>query len=175
MNLKVLNKALSLILFLIFLIFLIMVCCFGFKFNYADAKNSKQVFYESGNFIIFIGGAVEREGFYEVRYSTTYGELFSRAEILSDFSLKRFDYKEAINPYEEYIICNDYDFVNKNINYALKEDLMTCGIEEEKAVNIRNYILKNGYIKDKYDLVKNGLLTAEEYNLVKNKIYAYII
>ena len=174
MSLKSFCRAFASILVLIFITFLITVCFGGFKFNFAKAKENVE-FFEDGSFVIFVGGNVENEGEYKVRYSTTYGELFDVAKILNTDSLKRFNRNEAISPYEDFIICNFENFANKNINYATCEGLVDCGISLAKAENIVNYIKGNGYISDKNELLSLELLTSEEFEEVKYKIYAYII
>lgn len=175
MKTKSFYKAFILILMIIFIVFIITVSVYGLKIYFADNKSSRIAFEETGSFLIFVGGAVEDERFYEVRYSTTYGELFNEVGVLNEGSLSRFNYNEAVNFHEEFIICNYENFLNKNINYAAVEDLIACGIPEDKAHNIRAYIDDYGKIKDKNILTLEGLLTEEEFDAVKYKIYAYVI
>jgi len=175
MNSKSFYKAFGLILSVIFLSFIITVFIYGLKIGFAG-KKIKIKYKDIGFCSIFVGGAVENEDFYEIRYSTTYGELFNLAGVLGISNLSRFNLDQAVNPLiDDWIVCNYGSFTNANINMAAIEALKECGIPEEKAANIRNYIYSNGQIKHKYQLVELGLLTEDEFNGVKYKIFAYII
>jgi len=177
MSVKDIYRAFLFLLSLIFLVFITLCCIFGFQI-FAGAKVSFK-FSESGEFDIFIGGYVENEGYYAVRYSDTYGELFENSGvlnvegILADNSLIKLN--EAVNPYEEFVICNYPGFKNQNINYAATEKLQGCGLSLESAQKIRNYIDEQGPFTDKLDLVRLSIITKEEYEVIKFKIYAYVI
>lgn len=172
-------KAFSLILIVIFSVFSITAIIYGLKLNFADNSDRKIDFEETGSFLIFIGGNVENEGFYEIRYSTTYLELFKEAGVLDYNGLSSFEYSEAVKPYEGYIICDcivdGENFETQNINYAEIKNLVKCGIPNDKVDAVKKFVTERNGISDKNLLVKEGLLTQEEFDDVKYKIYAYII
>jgi len=177
MSVKDIYRAFLFLLVLILLVFITLCCIYGLNI-YAGRKTSF-VFFESGEFEIFIGGYVENEGHYTVRYSDTYKELFENSGVLNvegvlfDNSLIKLN--NAINPFEGFIICNYPGFKNQNINYATAENLYTCGLSLDSAYKIRSYIDESGYLADKSDLVKLNIITKEEFEAVKHKIYAYVI
>lgn len=177
MSAKDIYKAFLFLLALIFLIFVALCCIYGLKI-FAGKKPSFK-FYESGEFDIFMGGYVENEGYYTVRYSDTYKELFDDSGVLNvegildDNSLIKLN--EAVNPSEGFIICNYPGFKNQNINYATAEKLEECGLNLESAQKIKNYIDEHGNLTDKFDLVRFNIITTEEFEVIKHKIYAYVI
>ena len=136
MSVKDIYKAFLFLLALILLVFVTLCCIYGFKI-YAGQKSSFK-FYESGEFDVFMGGYVENEGYYTVRYSDTYKELFEDSgvlnieKVLDDNSLIKLNI--AVNPFEGFIICNYPGFKNQNINYALVENLESCGLSFEGKV-----------------------------------------
>ncbi|MCL1901664.1 MAG: hypothetical protein FWG51_04640, partial [Firmicutes bacterium] len=79
MSLKDIYKAFLFLLALIFLVFVTLCCIYGFKI-FAGSKTSFK-FFESGEFDIFVGGYVENEGSYTIRYSSTYDELFESSGV----------------------------------------------------------------------------------------------
>lgn len=144
----------------------------GYVFEFAPAGATR-------TFVVFVGGDVEREGFFELPVGVAYGDLFA----LSGFrDAAGYDLEEKIYPYYTAVTLPVDNSViwpvgNAtllsgnccNINYAGFDDLRFY-VGDAAAHIIADYIAKNGPTNDKYDLL--NIFSQAEFDLIKNRIYA---
>jgi hypothetical protein len=117
---------------------------------------------EERTFRIFVGGALENEGFYTLPCGIFYYELFAA---LSVGDVSGFNLNSRINPATPMIIVG----YCLNVNVAGFNDL--CRIMDEASARlIVDYIDENGSIEEKARL--KNVLTARQYDDIKNLIYA---
>lgn len=118
-------------------------------------------------FTVFIGGDVETEGFFEVPAGITYFELFA----LSDFREKSgYNLSDKVSINTTVLLSGDCC----NINYADYDYLLFYIADAAIARAVADYIAESGGTNNKYDLVETGILTYEQFDLIKNRIYALI-
>jgi hypothetical protein len=115
-------------------------------------------------FTVFIGGAVEREGYYTVPVGISYLELFTLSGFEDIFS---YDIGARADP-DVTVLISGFCY---NVNYAGYEDLLevTTG---EIARLIADFVAAAGGIEDKEQLM--DVLTREQFDAVKDKIYALL-
>jgi hypothetical protein len=121
---------------------------------------------EERTFRVFVGGAVENEGFYTLPRGIFYYELFAVLSVGGAGS--GFDLNSRINPDTPMIIIG----YCLNVNVADFDDLRAI-TDEATARLIADYINENGSIEEKSRL--KNVLTEQQYDAVKNFIYALII
>ncbi len=123
---------------------------------------------------IFVGGAVQREGYYTISAFTDYGQLLSYAG-LHDQAAHDLTDGLAVDLLRPYIIIGYTEhgkyFDSININYCSLESLLAADIAEDIAARIISMRPQNGYVS-KHALLADEILSDEEYAAIYHKLHA---
>jgi len=123
---------------------------------------------------VYICGAVENSGFYTFELGDTYGDLLSNAGLLDNSIIK--NPNKILTSETTEIICHFIEDGQEvypiNINSKLFSDIYrNANIEDNIARKIINYLNSVDQIYSKQQLLKDGVLTEEEWNKTFYRIY----